>query len=391
MNDKKDLTRIEDLSEYLHELQDEEAEDSAPAFGLDDLTGTHSTPLEEETAFPSLDEDPAPDFTTPDEDDPFAKNDDIETTEDFKPGTSSFESSDFESPTFDEPAFDEPDFDVPKSERTSSLVTNMVDETFNLDSPSRPEVHTPFKQEITSSYKNPETFEDVKKFAESTSFTGMAVEGNPSFSVLIKNVRYIEDVNDIITLMKELKLLNDSEDQVRSRLSRGTFLVPRISEFAAIYLAHKLRRFDIDIQIGLSDDIHPPKHGEKPETGLVSKFNLYQNQSHHFHFDDPKLELSQIVISATSTLEGHQIIRYLGVASEHKMLDGREVEDETSTEIPMHYSELATRLKAHALKASANAVVGLNYQLTPIPSEYGLSSRKYRLTCTGNMVWVNKL
>ena len=389
MNDKKDLTRIEDLSEYLHELQDEESSEDVPAFGLDDLNGTRNDPLpEEEDAFPSLGNEETPEFNPTEDEDPFAISESDE-SEDFKPETTiDFSSSDFESSSFDEPAFesstfDEPSFETSRAEKTASLVTTMLEETFD------PAPTPAYKPEI-SSYKSPETFEDIKKFAESTSFTGMAVEGNPSFSVLIKSVRYIEDVNDIISLMKELKLLNDPEDQVRSRLSRGTFLVPRISEFAAIFLAHKLRRFDIDIQIGLSDDIHPPKHGEKPETGLVSKFNLYQNQSHHFHFDDPKLELSQIIISATSSLEGHQIVRYLGVASEHKMLDGREVEDETSTEVPMHYQELAVRLKAHALKASANAVVGLNYQLTPIPSEYGLSSRKYRLTCTGNMVWVNK-
>lgn len=240
-------------------------------------------------------------------------------------------------------------------------------------------------------YKAPESFEDLKKFAENTSVTGMGVEGNPSFSVLLKNVRYIEDINDILTLMKELSLLSDPEEQIRQRLMRGHLLVPRISEFAAIFLAHKLRRFDIDIQVGLSDEIHPPKHQEAPETGIVSKHSLYQNQAHHFHFDDPKLEISQIIISATPNLEGHQIIRYLGVASEHKMLEGHIVEDEDSSEIPRHYSELAQKLKAHALKANANAVIGLNYQLTPLPSEYGMSGSKYRLSCTGNLVWVNKL
>ena len=165
---------------------------------------------------------------------------------------------------------------------------------------------------------------------------------------------------------------------------RGMLLVPRISEYAAIYLAHKLRRFDIDIQLGLSDEIHPPKHQETPETGIVSKLSLYQNQTHQFNFDDPKLEISQIIVSATSQLEGHQILRYMGVASEHKMIEPHLVEDSESTEIPLYYQELAQKLKAHALKAHSNAVIGLNYQLTPI-------GRKYRLTCTGNLVWVNKL
>jgi uncharacterized protein YbjQ (UPF0145 family) len=212
----------------------------------------------------------------------------------------------------------------------------------------------------------------------------MATEGNPSFSVLIKNVRYLEDVNDIVILLKELGLLTDAEEQTKNRLMRGMLLVPRISEYAAIYLAHKLRRFDIDIQIGLSDEIHPPKHQETPETGIVSKHSLYQNQTHQFSFDDPKLEISQFIISATPHLEGHQVLRYMGVASEHKMIEPHLVEDSESTEIPLYYQELAQKLKAHALKAHSNAVIGLNYQLTPI-------GRKYRLTCTGNLVWVNKL
>lgn len=172
---------------------------------------------------------------------------------------------------------------------------------------------------------------------------------------------------------------------------RGMLLIPRVSEYAAIFLAHKLRRFDVDIQVGLSDEIHPPKHQETPETGIVSKFNLFQNQNHHFHFDDPKLEISQIIVAATPSLEGYQVLRYMGVASEHKMLDSHIVEDEGSDEVPRHYQELAQKLKAHALKAHSNAVVGLNYQLTPIPSEFGMGGHKYRLTCTGNLVWVNKL
>ena len=73
------------------------------------------------------------------------------------------------------------------------------------------------------------------------------------------------------------------------------------------------------------------------------------------------------------------------------MVEGHIIEDEGSEEVPRHYSELAQKLKAHAMKAHANAVIGLNYQLTPLPTEYGTSGNKYRLSCTGNLVWVNKL
>ena len=389
---KRDLTRIEDLGEYLHELNGEEEDNSS--FENSDLP---EIPSEEV----SLDSDSTTNFET--DTPPFEISETTEVSEetiDF--GENDFtQNSDSESSDFtlsDDSTFTLTEEPFQPEEKADDFVpaenTFMPEEEDSLFSESQTEEveeQEPITPVIESTYKTPENFSDLKKFAENTSVSGMGAEGNPSFSVLLKNVRYIEDVNDILAMMKELGLLADSEEQMKQRLMRGHLLVPRISEFSAIFLAHKLRRFDIDIQVGLSDEIHPPKHKESPETGLVSKSSLYQNQTHHFHFDDPKLEMSQIIISATPNLEGHQVIKYLGVASEHKMLEGHIVEDESSNEVPRYYSELAQKLKAHALKANANAVIGLNYQLTPLPSEYGISSSKYRLSCTGNLVWVNKL
>jgi uncharacterized protein YbjQ (UPF0145 family) len=380
------MTRIEDLGEYLHELNQEDEESTSfepsevpdiPSEETDFSTNDFGS--SEENNFESTQEEPIFESS---EESSFTS----EETNDF--GATDFGSSDFSTPE-----------ETPQEDPFS-----IEDESpFSDNTPSAPEPE-PFYEDVPEvvpeptyskpsgpSYKAPENFDDLKKFVENTSITGMSAEGNPSFSVLLKNIRYTEDVNDILTLMKELSLLSDSEEQIRQRLMRGHLLVPRISEYAAIYLAHKLRRFDIDIQVGLSDEIHPPKHQEAPETGLASKYTLYQNQTHNFHFDDPKLEISQIIVAATPNLEGYQVMRYMGVASEHKMLDGHIVEDENSAEIPRHYSELAQKLKAHALKANANAVIGLNYQLTPLPSEYGMSGSKYRISCTGNLVWVNKL
>lgn len=420
--DKRDLTRIEDLGEFIHQLEEgdegfvnelpelpqEDSSSDEIAFGSEEEStsfdsppeetppeDTHpeETPAEETTEFGSSETDfgGSTDFSTSSEETSFESTESFSSTEE---STDSFAGEDAfgghdsteEAPQETESSFDESTFDEPEPlsfEPESAAIASPEPE------PVKTLLETPTREQET--YKAPENFSDIKKFSESSSFTGMGAEGNPSFSVMIKSVRYVEDVNDIMLLMKELGLTNDSEEQMRSRLMRGTLLVPRISEFAAVLLAHKLRRFDIDILVGLSDEIHPPKHGEAPETGIVSKHNLYQNQIHHFHFDDSKLEISQIIVAATPTLEGYQVVRYLGVASEHKMLDGHLVEDETSTDVPRYYQELAQKLKAHALKAHSNAVVGLNYQLTPLPSEYGMSGAKYRLTCTGNLVWVNKL
>ncbi len=385
---KKDLTRIEDLGEYLHELNSEEE-----TFEVDQPADLPELPTEE-TSFETTTFD-SESFSSSDE--TFTQGSE-EKVPDFQEAEVNFNLSedegDFSAPDFANESSGEVEEETfPHHEPSDEIDSSKDEEITNFETSSFDE----FPEEVQEvapisepSFQKPETFEDLKKFAEHTSPIGMGVEGNPSFSVLLKDIKYIEDVHDIISLLKELELLTDSEETVKQRLSRGHLLVPRISEFAAIFLAHKLRRFDIDIQVGLSDEIHPPKHQEKSETGIVSKSNLYQNQSHQFQFDNSKIELSQIILSTSSNLVGHQVIKYVGVASEHKILDSIIVENEASDEIPSHYSELANKLKAHAVKANANAIIGLSYQLTPIPSEYGSSHSKYRLSCTGNLVWVNR-
>ena len=295
---KKDLTRIEDLGEYLHELNSEEE-----TFEVDQSADLPELPTEEtsfesttfdsesfssaEDSFTQGSEEQVPDFQ--------------ETEVNFNP---SEEESDFAAPDFTNESTAEVEEETLPYDKPAEVFDSSKDEEItNFESPSFEE----FPEEVQElapisepSFQKPETFEDLKKFAEHTSPSGMGVEGNPSFSVLLKDIKYIEDVHDILSLLKELELLTDSEETVKQRLLRGHLLVPRISEFAAIFLAHKLRRFDIDIQVGLSDEIHPPKHQEKSETGIVSKSNLYQNQSHQFQFENSKLELSQIILSTSS-------------------------------------------------------------------------------------------
>jgi uncharacterized protein YbjQ (UPF0145 family) len=66
------------------------------------------------------------------------------------------------------------------------------------------------------------------------------------------------------------------------------------------------------------------------------------------------------------------------------------VENETAEAIHKSYDELAQKLKAHALEHKANAVVGINYQLTPMPHESTIGNYRYKLTCTGNLVWIHR-
>jgi uncharacterized protein YbjQ (UPF0145 family) len=408
-DDKKDLTRIEDLGEFLHELnnENESFEVEEEAQGLSGLPDVPSDDFEQDPpAFGEEEEalafDDSPSFEISSEEDSFSLSESEEASP-FESDSETDFSSDFSQGT-EEPSFDseEPAWGENTTDDTLASFDESQFETAVAEGPISEEIEeieeiqeapvSSFFSSTQEEFKEHKTenFDDVKKFAEQSTYSNTSAEANPSFSVLIRNVRFAEDANDIAILLNDLKVVENSEDAKKS-LSRGSLLVPRVSEFAAVFIAHKLRRFDADILVGLSDDIHPPKYKDDAETGLVSKQHLYQNQAHAFDFSRPKIDLSSIIISTAPQLDQFQILRYLGVASEHMVLDSAVVEDESSSKIQFHYEELAHKLKAHAVKQNANAVIGINYHLTPLPSEFSMGPARYKLACTGNLVWVNRL
>jgi len=269
-DDKKDLTRIEDLGEFIHELNEEEIVNEEMTNDLPEI------PQEEnsfETSFQSESEDlsfnstdevtdensSSIDFSatesslafentesTTSEDDPFSAETPesasvFDSTESFSSDSETIEQISQDEPLFSEQAqsiesttesFQQnDDFQVETEiESSQSPVINPATETpdFYFEKPQDPEPtfeKTPLvetKEDTSIAFKAPENFSDVKQFAENTNFSGMASEGNPSFSVLLNGIKYIEDVNDILLMLKELGLLGDAEDQAKARLMRGT-------------------------------------------------------------------------------------------------------------------------------------------------------------------------
>lgn len=445
-DEKKDLTRIEDLGEFLHqlnepdnylpELPEEASLDSLPdlpaeePFDLPDVP-SEDTPEEDIPHFelPSSDDDPFGSVeesseASVDESSEFSTSDfgstDFAST-DF--GSTDFETSDFESSDFGATDFESAESEAevePESEATlpeSSPFELSVDEiseqqaaepeyesneetsndsSFQEDSPMQEDLDSFEEKESASTqapevYTPKETFQDTKSFTDNAVLSDIAAECNPPFSVIARNIRYLEDSEDILSLLKEVGFPEDMQDQFKRQIERGTLLVPRISEFAAIYICHKLRHLKIDLTMGLSEILHPPKNQTDLDRGLVSKRSLTQNQSHKFDFKNDIADAKQIILSTLPHLEGHSIEKYLGMATEHSFLDSHLVENEASNFIHQSYDELAQKLKGHALEHKANAVLGINYQLTPMPSDQGMGQFRYKLTCTGNLVYLYKL
>lgn len=396
--DKKDLTRIEDLGEFLHELDETENYLELPAI---------PESVEEENL---LDAAPAlPELPAEEADEPLVFEQETEETPDeplFVDGFSS-ESDDFAAAA---PQEETSPFALSEPEEKEAPLFSMDDFAEEVAPQSAPEagpetypdpdpVPEPISEAAPAAELHPvpdevftpkENFEETRSFAENAVLAEGPAECNPAYSVIARNIRFLEDSEEILSLLKEVGFPEDMRSQFQRQLERGTLLIPRVSEFTAIFVCHRLRRFRLDLQMGLSDLLHPPKSGQDLEKGLVSRKSMGQNQQHQFLFKGDADGARDIILSTMPQLDGHSIERYLGVASEHSFLGAEVVENETADAIHKSYDELAQKLKAHALEHKANAVVGINYQLTPMPHESAIGNYRYKLTCTGNLVWLQR-
>jgi len=431
----EDLTRIEDLdlSEFQHDLdQDEDFtsdfEETPPPFDAD--AGTDPG-----IELPS-------DFNTESEFSSEIESETFETdnfaTEDF---SSSFEdSNDFEtSHEFSEEISEEiPELETekefeeePKEEVTEEIAEEIITKT-PLPTPEAP-VATESPQATITAIK------EIQQFSEALTYTNAGQEGNPPFSIIIEDIKYLEDVNDMIIILKEYGILKpEDENTTRESMKRSRYLIPRISEFVAITLCHKLRRFDVNIIMGLTEQINPAKSYESHDRGLITKDNLKQNRNDSITLTPHSLKPEDILATTTAQLDGFNIAKYIDVATastivdmhehiysnslENHLIDEAQTQNpETTTQIisgqnkaaatsnPFSdilseesqnyinehkvklediYQNLIEKLKISAVKIGANAIVGINFQVIPLSFD---EQSKYQVLCNGSLVWVKPL
>jgi uncharacterized protein YbjQ (UPF0145 family) len=490
MTDKKDdLTRLENIAEFLHQedsevddffskqneksepsLTEEVKTDEPPSFGSDfpseetpaDFSMTETPSFQEEStsppAFDQIEESTPPSFG--DETPAF------EATNDFSSETNTFE----EMPSVPEEVQEEPqdkieessDFsfteepeapaqedinylnDSPSSNVAKLPINRMVDETYQdqidenkfesiEEEKTEQKFSSPALQEKTveatnTEFSPKENFKEIKEFASHLSYGDVALGGNPPFSIVLKNIQYVEDAEDILIILKEHGIVkDDNEESFRKSLQRGILLVSHISEYSAIFLCHKLRRFNLDVLMGLSDEIHPPKTNEEtPNKGLINKKGIKQNYQDNFKIDHDKLDLQKMIVTTTNLIESHEIKRYIGLASEHLILAsdsfipdseklqqddknllsstlrrirkvkdltkemGLEVQEKKPT-VKELYDQLTEKLKIQVLKMGGNSLVGVQYQMQSLSNSDYPMDVKYKLTCTGTVVWASRV
>jgi len=379
-NDKNDLTRIEDLKEYLHEEDDSK---------LSDLL--EKGPHPEENPNP-------PDFST------------FEESSDSSPFETSFENS----------LPGHTDFNLEENpDPPPDLETSTEEETH--DRPSSPHQHFPNENSASnlshpmSKEDQPKTqtyssvkFKDIQTFGQNLETGKITTGGNPPFAILLKNIKYKDDAEDILRIMREYELLNaDNEKTYQQGLQNGSLLISQISEYSAIMLAHKFRRFDLTIEFGLSKEIFESKHYDDHPKGLVTKNNLHQNKTDH-SFISNETGSPSIILSTMTSLQNFEILKYLDIVTATQTISEQELSEfsKPSSETPLPskeeknnytlkladtYAFLAAELKQKALKKGGNAVIGITYQITPLrptPTHKKPEEIQYKISCTGNIVLV---
>ncbi len=460
-DDRKDLTRIEDLSEFLHESNPEiesklnsfnseppnieftntNIESSVDVTGLDDLpsmpeipeeTSLEDPPSEDLFSTGNFSEDSLPDvnFGLESEDETFSTSENNEESfpqfldESTDVDFSNIESTDdFSSPEISEQLVED---EIQENSFSAETLDseNSIDSLNESDTNEELENSYTAMSDISSSFQEPEKFDEVKTFAHTFSYGQVSVGGNPPFSIIVRNIKYKEDAESMLSLLKEFGIVTDKNlSETKIALDIGSLLIPQISEFAAIVLAHKFRRFDCDLEFGLSEEIHPTKTGESYSKGLTSKESIRQNKIDSFKKSSPQLDINDILVSTTSSLEGYDIVKYLGVQSSLAIVEAEELErlkfvqstqrlktqvfstdkddsDSMTTEEAFDnyqksfdtlFIDLINQLKQKAFKENANSLLGLNYQMTQLPlNSKDKKQLSFQLVCSATLAVVKQ-
>jgi uncharacterized protein YbjQ (UPF0145 family) len=467
-DDRKDLTRIEDLSEFLHESNPEiesklnsfnsetpnidftstNIESGVDVSGLEDVPSLPDMPVEappEETPVEDLfstenfteGAPPDVDFTSENNEESFPQFPDEAESVDFSSSDTmgDFNSTEVNDQPIEEMIQDEPqnsleelqDFSFSSEQDSEQEILDQNEPIESFTDTNEAEDISPSystMSEISSNFQEPEKFEEVKTFAHTFSYGQVSVGGNPPFSIIVRNIKYKEDAESIFSLLKEFGIVTDKNlNETKIALDIGSLLIPQISEFAAIVLAHKFRRFDCDIEFGLSEEIHPTKAGESYNKGLSSKESIRQNKIDTFKKSSPKLDINDIFVSTTSSLEGYEIVQYLGVHSSLAIIEAEELErlkfvqstqrtkspvfstekdeaDSMTTEEAFDdyqksfdglFIDLVDQLKQKAFKENANALLGLNYQMSQLPlNSKDKKQLSFQLVCSATLALVKQ-
>ncbi|EPZ51105.1 hypothetical protein M902_2925 [Bacteriovorax sp. BAL6_X] len=413
-DNKNDLTRIEDLSEFLHQGDDEldkllaDLDESSEDSNEEDEAEIELAPFEysnnseensdddtyesEEEFYNDNNEDDSYDEAEYafDESGPDDEHDQEEDQTDFNEDfESNFENNfedDFDNNQDENVEYAKDDqiedqIEDQENEEAEIALSPFEEETeteedkntFDEELPQQEEFSAPeiqaYEQVETPLTATPETvipvekaaqdFAEVRDFAANSTYGKVAIGGNPPFSILMQGIVPGEYDESILAILNEHGILGDNEDLYRTSLENGQLLIAQIGEFSAIYLAGKLRRYCRVIKLGLAHEIHAsPNYDHNDQRGLTGPRSINQNKTKHFIRNDKDFNQEDILLSSSHFIPGYLITHSLGPMQINEVIDGNEFNDIKSINLIEYFSDL---IKESAFKKGANAIISIHF------------------------------
>ncbi|MCB9060903.1 MAG: hypothetical protein H6622_05240 [Halobacteriovoraceae bacterium] len=442
---KRDLTRLEDISDFIHTNDPEidaqldsyhSSEDLPQMPEDDDFIEDEPSALHEEfgqaseivevSEFSSNDEEYEHEDNIGEA--PWDPDENIDSTSEVNLEDESFESEDLsvlqsiggQTDSFEIQSGQEEMF---TSMAEDPLPETHISETDNYESFENSQVVEEINEPVVVPKEN---FKDLAEFGKTISPTQSAAPGNPPYTLLIKNISYEEEGQEILRILSEFGVLDqDNRSTFEKSIETGNVIVSQLGEYLAVQICHKLRNNTFDIEMGLSEKIHPSDLYSGEERGLVHRGNIRQNKELHFYKRPKEFVIEDVQLTTTPNLENKNIVEYLGVITEHELVHEHELyQDKNLSENEFEitnitreikellsddeiaestlagryqgtlaeiYEGLTYKLRQKAYELGATAVVNINFQLTPLSALQAIQSidskeSRYKITCTGNAV-----
>ncbi len=300
------------------------------------------------------------------------------------------------------------DFELPETNNSiDNELESKIEETLDFNTKSEEQIVEEIKHDplLEEKYENEtpiaqELQEELSKEMEAHIPHTIPMEHIPSFSLKITGIHDKYDGEDVLRILREFLNYSDDEENLWIRaVERGEVLIPRVGEYVAITIAHKLRHINARFQLGLSEEIFDTPV-EEIQKGPVNHHTLSLNKSYSYDAEKTRVPIKEVLTSTTAQIENAQIKNYFGIAMEEKTVDIMEYHsniielntlDEKTKEFEQFgfkdvYRELIDRLKHHAMNKNANGVINIQFQNIPLPKEDYL----YKIICSGTLVWIEK-
>lgn len=252
MSDKKDdLTRLEDLSEFMHEQDEEDEEEfvsTQEEADLDEPEELAAEPEEDFFATTNFDENSEDDDAT-------------------------------ELEALAETSFDEPEelLDEPEPEPVAENIMEMTD---SGEFPESTQELT-MTETVTHLQPAPMPVELPALTGKQMTYGKISYGGNPPFSLKLTQLDDPVEKKEVLDLIKNHGLVTP---EIEANINRGTLLISHVSEYVAVYLTHKLRHLKAQLKVGLSRDVYPSdQYDDSDERGSPDPH--YQPQFDSFKRD----------------------------------------------------------------------------------------------------------